>query len=356
MLVCARRDSRRRGSATGADRAGSASIGACSRRHHRLRSCSRRERGARAPRPARGRGHALEAQRLEQLERRLPAEPPRLGEKGRREHDPVTRARAGRAPRRPRARRSPARATSAHARAVRSSARLARTDAPSATLSSSRLAGDELDDPAQDQIVGVDVLDRVLELAHLVERDDGTQPRRAGARSRCPRTICISWSIVGIAERRSSGRSGRAAPRAAGTCPPARSGSRSRAAGRGRAAACVTPSTVTWRSAIASSSADCVFGIARLISSTSSTLANTGPGRNSNVARLLVEDRQARDVGRLEVGRALDARPASAPSIEPAIERASTVFAVPGTSSNRTWPRQASAARTSLISLVSCRG
>jgi len=43
----------------------------------------------------------------------------------------------------------------------------------------------------------------------------------------------------------------------------------------------VTPSTVTWRSAIASSSADCVRGIARLISSTSTTLANTGPGLNS---------------------------------------------------------------------------
>jgi hypothetical protein len=33
---------------------------------------------------------------------------------------------------------------------------------------------------------------------------------------------------------------------------------------------------VTWRSAIASSSADCVFGIARLISSTSTTFAKTG--------------------------------------------------------------------------------
>ncbi len=43
----------------------------------------------------------------------------------------------------------------------------------------------------------------------------------------------------------------------------------------------VTPSTVTCRSAIASSSADCVFGIARLISSTSRTFAKTGPGRNS---------------------------------------------------------------------------
>ena len=44
------------------------------------------------------------------------------------------------------------------------------------------------------------------------------------------------------------------------------------------------PSTVTWRSAIASSSADCVFGEARLISSPSTMLAKIGPGRNSNVA------------------------------------------------------------------------
>ena len=41
------------------------------------------------------------------------------------------------------------------------------------------------------------------------------------------------------------------------------------------------PSIVTCRSAIASSSADCVFGIARLISSTRTTLAKSGPRRNS---------------------------------------------------------------------------
>ena len=42
------------------------------------------------------------------------------------------------------------------------------------------------------------------------------------------------------------------------------------------------PSTVTWRSSIGSSSADCVRGGVRLISSTSTTLAKTGPGRNRN--------------------------------------------------------------------------
>jgi len=44
----------------------------------------------------------------------------------------------------------------------------------------------------------------------------------------------------------------------------------------------VTPSTVTCPSAIASSRADCVRGIARLISSTSTMFAKIGPARNSN--------------------------------------------------------------------------
>ena len=56
----------------------------------------------------------------------------------------------------------------------------------------------------------------------------------------------------------------------------------------------VTPSTVTCCSAIASSSADCVFGIARLISSTRRMFANSGPGWNSKLAQLLVEDATAR--------------------------------------------------------------
>jgi len=43
-------------------------------------------------------------------------------------------------------------------------------------------------------------------------------------------------------------------------------------------------------------------------------------------------------------------RDACAPEIDLAIERASTVFAVPGTSSSSTWPRQMRAQSTSLIS------
>ncbi len=70
----------------------------------------------------------------------------------------------------------------------------------------------------------------------------------------------------------------------------------------------MTPSTVTWRSAIASSSADCVRGIARLISSTSTMFAKIGPGPELELARLLVVDREPGDVGRLQIRRALDAR------------------------------------------------
>ena len=50
----------------------------------------------------------------------------------------------------------------------------------------------------------------------------------------------------------------------------------------GRGSGRVSPSVVTWRSCIASSSAACVFGGARLISSASRRLAKIGPGRNVN--------------------------------------------------------------------------
>ena len=70
----------------------------------------------------------------------------------------------------------------------------------------------------------------------------------------------------------------------------------------------VTPSIVTWHSCIASSSADCVFGDARLISSTSRTFVKTGPGPELELVRLLVEDVDAGDVRREQVGRELEPR------------------------------------------------
>ena len=47
---------------------------------------------------------------------------------------------------------------------------------------------------------------------------------------------------------------------------------------KGSGSGWVVPSTVTWRSAMASSSDDWVRGVARLSSSTSTTLLNSGPG------------------------------------------------------------------------------
>lgn len=50
----------------------------------------------------------------------------------------------------------------------------------------------------------------------------------------------------------------------------------------GSGSARADPSTLTWRSSIASSSAACVFGGVRLTSSASRRLVKTGPSRNSN--------------------------------------------------------------------------
>ena len=73
--------------------------------------------------------------------------------------------------------------------------------------------------------------------------------------------------------------------------------------GRGRSR--VTPSADTRRSAMASRRADCVFGVARLISSDRRTLVKIGPGPELEGALLLVEDRRPGDVAGEHVGRAL---------------------------------------------------
>ena len=111
----------------------------------------------------------------------------------------------------------------------------------------------------------------------------------------------------------------------------------------------VTPSTVTWPSAIASSSADWVFGVARLISSTSRTFVKIGPGRNSKSRVFWSKtDMPVTSVGWRSGVHWI--REIVTPSMLPPIARASTVFAVPGTSSSSTWPPHISAARTSLTS------
>ena len=113
----------------------------------------------------------------------------------------------------------------------------------------------------------------------------------------------------------------------------------------GRGTGCGSPSTVTWRSSMTSSSADWVFGEARLISSASTMLANTGPGRNSNslVAWLKIVTPVTSD-GQ-QVGRELDAPPRAVDRLA-AIALASVVLPMPGTSSISRWPsanRQVSA-------------
>ncbi len=111
----------------------------------------------------------------------------------------------------------------------------------------------------------------------------------------------------------------------------------------------MTPSTVTCCSAIASSSADCVFGVARLISSTRTTFAKIGPGRNSKSReRWSKIESPVTSVGWRSGVHWM--REVVAPSTVPAMARARTVFAVPGTSSRRTCPPHMSAVRTSLIS------
>ena len=64
---------------------------------------------------------------------------------------------------------------------------------------------------------------------------------------------------------------------------------------------------MTCRSSIASSSAACVFGGVRLISSASSRFVKTGPGAERELGGPRVVDERAGDVARHQVGRELDA-------------------------------------------------
>ncbi len=64
---------------------------------------------------------------------------------------------------------------------------------------------------------------------------------------------------------------------------------------------------VTWRSCITSSSADCTFAGARLISSASRKLQKTGPSSVSKRRAAGLEDPRADEVGGDEVGRELHA-------------------------------------------------
>ncbi len=117
----------------------------------------------------------------------------------------------------------------------------------------------------------------------------------------------------------------------------------------GASSANVWPSTVIWRSCIASSSAAWVFGGVRLISSASSRPVNSGPRRNTNSpVRWSYTNDPVRSAGsRSGVNCArLNVRPSVC-----ANERAASVLPRPGMSSSRTWPPARMPASTSVRAL-----
>ena len=108
----------------------------------------------------------------------------------------------------------------------------------------------------------------------------------------------------------------------------------------------VVPATVTWSSAIASSSDDCVFGVARLISSASSTWLKIGPSTKTSSRRPSSRSRMTR-VPVTSAGikstvnwMRLNERFTASPS-----ERTISVLPVPGTPSMSTCPPEKNATR-----------
>src|SRR4051812_34043210 len=128
----------------------------------------------------------------------------------------------------------------------------------------------------------------------------------------------------------------------------------------GRASSCVCTSTVTLRSCMHSSRPDCVFGEARLISSTRMTLAKMGPGRNSKRDSRWLKT----FVPTTSAGSRSDVHwiRANCSSIDRASARARVVLPTPGRSSSRMWPSAAtqmsvwssSSWRTSTAPLSAC--
>ncbi len=104
--------------------------------------------------------------------------------------------------------------------------------------------------------------------------------------------------------------------------------------------ACLPRTVTRSASCIASSSAACVFGGVRLISSASSTCANSGPGTKVQRRRPVVGSSSMMSVPVTSVGirsgvnwMRLNDRPSASASV-----RTSSVFAVPGMPVMRQWP------------------
>src|SRR5437773_1613505 len=109
----------------------------------------------------------------------------------------------------------------------------------------------------------------------------------------------------------------------------------------------VVPSTVTWPSPVASSSADCVRGVARFTSSASTMLAKIGPAMNSKLRSFWLKMLEPVISEGSRSGVHWMRR--KVPPTDVARARASIVLPVPGRSWSRTWPpatRPASASRT----------
>ena len=98
---------------------------------------------------------------------------------------------------------------------------------------------------------------------------------------------------------------------------------------------------MTWRSCIASSSAACVFGGVRLISSASSTFVNTGPRRKIELAAAQRRSLPVTSDGSMSGVNWM--RRKSSPSARDRAD-ASSVFATPGTPSSSTCPPSETAA------------
>ena len=113
----------------------------------------------------------------------------------------------------------------------------------------------------------------------------------------------------------------------------------------GRTSGRVTPSVVTWRSCIASSSAACVFGGARLISSARRRWVKIGPARNSKSPLAWFQiDEPVTSAGRRSGVNCTLLKPSPQAS---ANVRAVSVLARPGTSSSSTWPSPRTPSSTS---------
>jgi len=93
---------------------------------------------------------------------------------------------------------------------------------------------------------------------------------------------------------------------------------------------------VTWNSSIACSSADWVFGPERLISSTSTMLANSGPGTNSNF--LSSRLKMWMPVMSEGIRSAVHCTRLKLPPSAAATDFASRVLPIPGTPCSSTWP------------------